>query len=170
MNALFWNVTKGRMVREVIRAAHVDIVHLEETKICKPNPIFYRQLNNNCISTWVVKNAKGSSGGILMGFNGSICTVLESWEGCFSLLIILRWARDNWEQVVTTIYGPNKRRLRPQFWNELRSIKKQVGTTLDPGGNFNIVRFQEERRGGDGNGQDREMFNTCRTEPWLTYQ
>lgn len=48
------------------------------------------------------------------------------------------------------------------FWDGQRVIESMLSWIL--GGNFNVVRFQEERRGKDGNGRDREAFNSLINE------
>lgn len=69
MNILFWNVrgledpTKRRMVRDIIQREQAQFVCLKETKIVDPNPTFFRQIGSTKISTWVINNARGRSGG-----------------------------------------------------------------------------------------------------------
>lgn len=65
---------------------------------------------------------------------------------------------DRWVQIVTAVYGPNDKRLRTQFWKELTAIRDKHGEPWILGGDFNITRFANERRGHRTH-KDREEFN-----------
>lgn len=62
------------------------------------------------------------SRGIMIEFNLNAFRVVESWQGLFSLSIRVIKVRDQWDQVIMTIYGPNKRRPRQNFWDEILFI------------------------------------------------
>lgn len=116
MRTVFWNArVKKRMVTSAFRSATIDIMCLEETKINNPNATFFRQLKMEGVNELTTKNAIGRSEGIMIGFNNNLFTKIKSWEEKFTLSIRLRHIRDNMEQIVTGVYGPNRRSLRPLF-------------------------------------------------------
>lgn len=47
------------------------------------------------------------------------------------------------KQIITAAYGPNRRRFRPQFWKDIRSIRNGWNLPWIIGRDFNDVRFQE---------------------------
>lgn len=61
--------------------------------------------------------------------------------------------------MVTSIYGLNDSQRRPQLWREIKGLKKHYNLPSIIGGDFNIVRFTDDRRGGDTNHWEREIFN-----------
>ncbi|RVW80668.1 Transposon TX1 uncharacterized 149 kDa protein [Vitis vinifera] len=104
---------------------------------------------------WTVsyKKAKmGSSTGFSRGASGSGWVVeLVGWEkGVFSISCRFKNCVDGVVWVFTGVYGPVCSGDREEFWEELGSVK---GLWSDPwcvGGDFNLVRFPEERSRGGG--------------------
>lgn len=60
-------------------------------------------------------NGAGSSTGIIMGFNWEVYELKESWEGEHTLSIRFKQKKDNWEFIVTMVYGPNNKKVRSLF-------------------------------------------------------
>lgn len=61
---------------------------------------------------------------------------------------------------MTAIYDFNDKNRRSEFWKEIRIIANKWDLPLIIIGDFNIIRFQEERKWWDGNGLDRDQFNS----------
>lgn len=66
---------------------------------------------------------------------------------------------DGFEQIVTGVYGPYDRRQRGIFFWELGKIRKGWELLWISGDNFNIVRFQHDRKDGEGNIRNRKKIN-----------
>lgn len=71
--------------------------------------------------------------------------MLNTIEGDFTLALVLIRKADGWQQMVATVYRPNDLQSRPQLWSEIMNLRNIIE------GAFNVVRFEEERRGGDHN-------------------
>ncbi|RVW17271.1 Transposon TX1 uncharacterized 149 kDa protein [Vitis vinifera] len=99
---------------------------------------------------WRAINSKGAAGGVLVFWDNRVVDVLEVEEGMFSVSCLFKNCIDGMRWVFTGVYGPVCRREREAFWEELGSIK---GLWRDPwcvGGDFNMIRYPEERsRGGE---------------------
>lgn len=66
--------------------------------------------------------------------------------------------QDDWEFIITAIYGPNNRTTKVSLWEEITEIGQRWNLPWVTG-DFNIVRFTEERGGGDTNVADGNQFN-----------
>ncbi|RVW12594.1 hypothetical protein CK203_114463 [Vitis vinifera] len=99
---------------------------------------------------WRAINPRGAAGGVLVFWDNRVVDLLEVEEGMFSVSCLFKNCMDRMRWVFTGVYGPVCRRDREVFWEELGSIK---GLWRDPwcvGGDFNMIRYPEERsRGGE---------------------
>lgn len=75
----------------------------------------------------------------------------ESWEREFSLSTMVVRVSDGWVQTISTIYGPNDSCLRPPFCNKIRHLRNINEGAWIITGDYDIIRFASERRGGDRN-------------------
>ncbi|KAJ9697075.1 hypothetical protein PVL29_009023 [Vitis rotundifolia] len=99
---------------------------------------------------WRAVNSRGASGGILVFWDSRLVELVGLEEGLFSISCRFKNCEDGIVWVFTGVYGPVCSRDREDFWEELGSIK---GLWADPwcvGGDFNLVRYPEERSRGDG--------------------
>ncbi|RVW56016.1 LINE-1 reverse transcriptase-like [Vitis vinifera] len=98
----------------------------------------------------IEKKNQGAAGGVLVFWDNRVVDLLEVEEGIFSVSCLFKNCMDGMRWVFTGVYGPVCRRDREVFWEELGSIK---GLWRDPwcvGGDFNMIRYPEERsRGGE---------------------
>lgn len=58
------------------------------------------------------------------------------------------------------VHEPNNKTMRRAFWEELRALNDKWNRPWVIGGDFNVVRFQHEWKGGDCNIRDKERFNS----------
>lgn len=75
-----------------------------KTKLSRPSLSALNELGSRF--TFIVKNAAGVSGGIMIGADRNEIT--KSWEGEITLVVITRRKRDGWSQMETAVYGPNQ--------------------------------------------------------------
>ena len=69
-------------------------------------------------------------------------------EGLFSISFRFKNCEDGFRWIFSGVYGPTLKRYRDLFWVELGAIR---GLWSDPwciGGDFNMIRFPNERRRG----------------------
>lgn len=74
------------------------------------------------------------------------------------MTIRLKSKKDDNKQLSTAIYGPNDQGRRGVFWEEIIQIGNRADCTWVIG-DFNVVRFTNERNESVYNGQKREDFN-----------
>ena len=99
---------------------------------------------------WRAINLRGAAGGVLVFWDNIVVELLEVEEGMFTVSCQFKNSVDGLRWVFTGVYGSVCSRDREDFWEELGSIK---GLWRDPwcvGGDFNLVRYPEERSRGVG--------------------
>lgn len=126
------------------------------------------KLNNPTSSTlnehgsrfdFVVKTMLGASGGIIIEVDRNYFEIKESRDGEFNLSIVTRRIKDRWSQLVTAMYSPNQSDRQVNLWNDLITVRSWKSEPWVLEGDFNFVRFLDERKGGDLNTRDRGHFN-----------
>ena len=153
---LSWNVRgandrdKRRIIKSVIKSQRVDVVCLQETKIKEMSTGLVRSLGVGRNIEWRAVNSRGAAGGILVFWDNRVVELVGWEQGVFSISCRFKNCVDGVVWVFTGVYGPVCSGDREEFWEELGSVK---GLWRDPwcvGGDFNLVRFPEERsrRGG----------------------
>ena len=60
---------------------------------------------------------------VLIGFDTSNFILQDKWIGRFSLSVVIKRKNGNFVQVITCVYDPNRRALRPDFWQEILFLK-----------------------------------------------
>ena len=95
----------------------------------------------------------------MIGLDSSSFMLMDKWVERFSLSVVLKTRRDNFVQVITSVYDPNRRNLRPLFWQEILS-QAEMGFPWVVGGDFNIIHFSFKRKGCVGDDYDRQDFNS----------
>ncbi|RVX15145.1 hypothetical protein CK203_008053 [Vitis vinifera] len=99
---------------------------------------------------WRAVNSRGAAEGILVFWDNRLVELVGWEEGVFSISCRFKNCVDGVVWVFTGVYGPVCSGDREEFWEELGSVK---GLWSDPwcvGGDFNLVRFPEERSRGGG--------------------
>lgn len=91
--------------------------------------------------------------------NKNYYEVLDTWAMEFTLTVIVKQKNNGWIQKITVIYRPNQRDRRGALWDEIMEISCRNKLPWVIRGDFNVVRYVEERKGGDQNTQNIEVFN-----------
>ncbi|RVW87143.1 hypothetical protein CK203_027009 [Vitis vinifera] len=95
---------------------------------------------------WASVDARGAAGGLLLLWDNRVLENLEVERGGYSISIRFRNCVDGFTWIFSGVYGPVISSEKEDFWEELSAI---CGLWEDPwclGGDFNAVRFPEERR------------------------
>ena len=152
---LSWNVRgandpdKRKVIKNFLRRYRADVVCLQETKIQEMSNILARSLGVGRQMNWKVMNAQGSAWGIVVFWDNSSISLMDSVVGSFSVLCLFRMPEDGFQWAFTGVYGPVENSDREAFWEELGSIKGLWEGPWCVGGDFNEVLFPYERaRGG----------------------
>ena len=150
-----WNVRgvnapdKRKVIKNFLRSYRVDLVCLQETKVQEMSVELVRSLGVGRSLNWKALNAEGSARGILLLWDNSCISLVDSGVGSFSVSCLFKMTEDGFLWTFTGVYGPVENNLRESFWEKLGSIKGLWDCPWCVGGDFNEVLFPNERsRGG----------------------
>ena len=149
---LCWNVCglndseKRKLIKGVVRNQKPDLVCLLETKVKEMSQQMVNSVGIGRFLNWVSVDARGTTGGLLLLWDNRVLENLEVERGGYSISIRFRNCVDGFTWIFSGVYGPVISSEKEDFWEELSAIR---GLWEDPwclGGDFNAVRFPEERR------------------------
>lgn len=164
-NILCWNVRginaaeKWPLIKNKIDESNCDIFCFQETKEECSDSSFIRNFAPKKFDKFVYAASVGASGGILVGWNGSLFdgSVIEIQPFAISVCFSSRFDLNVWN--LTTVYGPCLEPARSTFVSWLRNLDIQDGMNWILLGNFNFYRSLENRNRGGGNFQDTQTVN-----------
>ena len=152
---LSWNVrgvnapNKRKVIKNFLRSYKVDLVCLQETKVQEMTIDLLCSLGVGQCLNWKALNTEGSAGGILLLWDNSRISLVDSVAASFSVLCLFRMPEYGFQRAFSGVYGPVENRFRESFWEELGSIKGLWDGPWCVGGDFNEILFPNERsRGG----------------------
>jgi hypothetical protein len=155
-NILNWNIRginseeKCNAVRSKIEESNCVIVCLQETKRQSFDHSAVRKMAPKRFNKFAFAPSQGASGGIFVGWNGSIFsgTVLHSCKFAITILFTGNHNAENWK--LTTIYGPCQGQDRQEFMDWLNSLQIEDDENWMFVGDFNFYRSLEDRTGKEG--------------------
>ena len=144
MKIFSWNIrrsgspSKRKAIKEVICKANPDIVVLQETKREEVNRSFVGSIWRSKFKEWIVLQAIGTAGAILIMWDVRRVTIRDTLVGEFSVSILVEVA-DSSSWWFSGVYGPSKVYFRDRFWDELAGLSTLCGDKWCLGGDFNVV-------------------------------
>ena len=152
---LSWNVggvndlDKRKVIKNFLRSHRTDLVCLQETKVQEMTIDLVRSLGVGWCLNWKVLNTEGSAGGILLLWDNSRISLVDSVVGSFSVSYLFRMAEDVFQWAFSGVYDLVENRFRESYWEELGSVKGLWDGPWCVGGDFNEILYPNERsRGG----------------------
>ena len=124
-----WNVrgvndpNKRKVIKNLFRSHRANLVCLQETKVQDMNIDKMRSLGVGRCLNWKALNTEGFAVGILLLWDNSRISLVDSMVGSFSVSCLFRMAEDGFQWAFSKMYGPVEKRLRESFCEELGSIK-----------------------------------------------
>ena len=118
---------------------------LQETKIQDISRGIVHSLGVGRFLGWGAMSARGAAGGVVVFWDNRVLELMGMEVGLFSVSCRFKNCEDGLLWTFTGVYGPTMKRHRELFWEELGAIR---GLWPDPwciGGDFNVVRFPNER-------------------------
>ena len=106
---------KRKVIKNFLRTHKVDLVCLQETKVQEMNNDMVRSLEVGRFLNWKALDVEGSAGGIVLLWDNSRISMVNSVVGSFSVLCLFRMAEDGYQWDFSRVYGPIEKRLRESF-------------------------------------------------------
>ncbi|KAK1288350.1 hypothetical protein QJS10_CPB19g00426 [Acorus calamus] len=148
---LIWNIrglndpAKRRAIKELVAANRVQVCCIQETKMEVVNRQIIRELGNGMLDEWVVKEARGAAGGILICWNSLHWKEVDRVVGCFSLSVLLEDKVSGGRWCCSSVYGPHEDGERAAMWEDLSTVRAQWNVPVAFVGDFNVTRSAAER-------------------------
>lgn len=133
---------KRFLIKYFLNLHFADVCCLQESKLKEVTP---------AIS---FAPARGSVGGIIIGWNSGLLKGQHVKVGVFSLTKDFLSVKENLWWSCTAVYGPNVRSLKPAFCEELRTCRCSTNIPWVVCGDFNAIFSIDDKRGGDRNLMD----------------
>ena len=111
MNAL----DKRKVIKNFLRSYRADLVCLQETKVQEMTIDLVRSLGVGRCLNWKALNAEGSAGGILLLWDNSRISLVDSVVGSFSVSCLFRMLEDGFQWAFTGVYGQVESRFKESF-------------------------------------------------------
>ena len=168
-----WNVRglndreKRKLIKGVVRNQKPDLVCLLETKVKDISMQMVKSVGVGRFLNWASVDARGAAGGLLLFWDNRVLENLEVESGGYSIFVRFRNCADGFFWIFFGVYGPMMGNEKEDFWEELGAIR---GLWEDPwciGGDFNVVRFPEERRNAPRLTTEMRRFSEVIGEPGL---
>lgn len=157
MNVITWNVrglgkpAKQFLVKDFLNLHFANVCCLQESKLEEISLASWREIGGSRLDQFLCVPARGTAGGIIIGWNSGILTGKLVKKGLFSLTVDFYSKRDNLLWRCTTVYGPNARTLKQDFWDELRSCLDSQEIPWIIYGDFNAIFDLGDKSGGPPN-------------------
>ncbi|CAL1352801.1 unnamed protein product [Linum trigynum] len=110
-------------------------------------------------SEWAAKDAIETCGGIAIFWDKGIFSLVDKWEGKFSLAVKLQRVGQQETFAILGVYGPQDKENKLAFLEELRMVCEGCLDPLCIIGDFNLVRCEDDYRGLPRDRELMEKFN-----------
>jgi hypothetical protein len=97
---------------------------------------------------WVCLDSSGAFGGILIMWDKRVVEKIDECVGIYSLAVSFRNIVDSSVWAFASVYGPNFDSDRRLLWDELVGVLRWWNMPWCIGGDFNVIRFPNERSRG----------------------
>lgn len=165
MKLIMWNIrgmgqrSRIRQLKEMIAQWKPEIIGLQETIKRSFREWELEALAPGGGYKWGWIAASGHSGGILMGVKEDILQV-ENWEtGEFFVGVTLRHRTLNFRWDCITVYAPAQHEHSARFLEELSMRCRNAILPFLIGGDFNLIRGEEDKSTGGGDTRLMNAFN-----------
>jgi hypothetical protein len=141
----FGKPDRRTQVKEYMRGENLDGIGLLETIRESFTQKELDDLAGGSIFRWIWKSAMGHSGGILVGIKDETYELEDSEivDYFISMVLMSRLSNVRWELI--TVYGPAQHSSSSYFISELSQKCIRATLPLLLGGDFNLIRFIEDK-------------------------
>ncbi|KAH7677295.1 RNA-directed DNA polymerase protein [Dioscorea alata] len=154
MNIICWNVrglgqpSKRFLIKDFLNLHFADVCCLQESKLDLVSQAIWREIGGIHLNQFLYLPARGSADGIIIGWNSATVTGHFVSMGDFSLTVDFCSSRDQSRWRCTSVYEPNARNRKLDFWNELRGCATDSAVPWVLCGDFNAIFSLEDKHSG----------------------
>lgn len=157
LNILIWNVrgindqAKWLAIANKIAKSNCDIICLQETKRESFDSQYIKNFYPRKLNKFVFLPSMGATGGLFIGWNGNMFMGNTLFQNDYSI------SGDSW--ILTNIYAPCQGDARDDFIQWFKNIDMADNTDWLVVGDFNFMRYPDNRNMTGGNVQDMLSYN-----------
>ncbi|GLT47336.1 hypothetical protein SLA2020_210410 [Shorea laevis] len=140
-------VLKRKEVGRVVRKERPDFMLLQETKLQKVDGHLCRGMWYSDGCDWAMTESVGASGGLLCIWDKVKFVKLAEFSRDGFLVIEGVWGPKKVLCYLVNVYAPQDRHNKVRLWEVLGKMVMEKGGRWLIAGDFNAVRYPEERRG-----------------------
>jgi hypothetical protein len=132
-------------LRDLIGEYEFDFIGLQETMKKHVDASMWRKFDVDNIYNWLWSTSVGRSRGILCGIKSSRFKVLSIWVGRY---FVKAKVFDNLRKIecwLIIVYGAAQNENKEEFLQDLSNIYENLEIPSFIGGDFNILRFADEK-------------------------
>ena len=155
MKLLFWNIRglggagRRKQLVELCKCHDLHFICLQETI---KDSFRSREINSfsrglDFAWSWIASN--GHFGGLLMGVDKEIVTVLKEEKGVFCHFLELKNNSYSFQWCHFNVYGPVQDNRKAEFLQELAELISNCHLPFIMGGDFNMVRRVDDKSSGN---------------------
>jgi len=141
----FGDTVKHFFVEETIRENKLDFFAILETGRSNFSAPFLSFLSGGSDFQWYCLPPQGRPGGILVGINNASFRVHNVISGDHCAKFYLSSKVNNFKWALVAVYGAAQDEHKPDFLAELVRICEDDPLPMLVGGDFNIIRWKEEK-------------------------
>ena len=146
-------------VKDLLWEYQADFVGFQET-IKKRYPLsFFRKIDPQQKYVWHWIPSRGRSGGILSGIKTERFDILSSKTGTYFIMVKVFDKKLRKNLCLVNVYGPAQDEGKEVFLTELAQICYENKDPMLLGGDFNILRFSDEKNKNFRPNRYSDMFN-----------
>jgi exonuclease III len=136
---------KFEFLRELITRHKADFIGLQETKRKEFDQRWFEAINPQKNFVWISAPPRGRSGGLLVGFNSDMFDVIWQDKSEFMINCLIHHKVKNVDFNFVNIYGAAQVENKSRFLSEFSSVCSHCNGPTIFGGDFNIIRSNEEK-------------------------
>lgn len=165
MKILFWNIRglgsagRRKLLIELANKHSFDCICLQETIKSSFKQRELERFAGQKDMFWSWLPCLGNSGGLLMGIDKELATVIDEDQGEFFQSCTLSMKADGFQRMLLNIYRPTHDDRKLDFLEEIQNKVLSSNLPMMLGGDFNLVRKVEEKSSGNVDVHLMEAFN-----------
>ncbi|GJR45012.1 RNA-directed DNA polymerase, eukaryota [Tanacetum coccineum] len=138
----------------------VDFLSLQETKMEDINLFDIKKCWGNFVFDYVFSESNGFSGGILCIWNPTVFNKYSTTVSDYFIIVRGKWISNGKLLLIISVYAPQEALEKKMLWDYLNHIIISWKGEVILMGDFNEVRYKNERYGSVFNVQGAKVFNS----------
>ncbi|GJY66889.1 RNA-directed DNA polymerase, eukaryota [Tanacetum coccineum] len=151
--------SKHNWIKELVSKYRPAFFGIQETKLESVSQAIIRNLWPGIEGDFVASNSLGALGGILTMWDSNVFSKEIEFIDRNFIGVIGLWTKMQGKVGILNVYAPQDSHLKEVLWSHIEDLLGNFNASWIVFGDFNVVRFQEERSGSRFNFCEANAFN-----------